>query len=144
MTIKQISIFVQNKQGRLAEIIDILGKNNINICALSIADTTDFGILRVIVDEPDKAEQILKEAGLAVTITSVIAVGIDDNPGGLAKPLHILSAKSVTIEYVYAFVSKSDHKAYVIIKVDDKDKAIEALIANNVPVMKHEELNRWL
>lgn len=92
MDVKQISVFLENKSGRLAEVTKILGENNIDISALSIADTTDFGILRLIVNDPDKAEKVLKENGFTVSSTNVIAIGVEDKPGGLSKALEILDA----------------------------------------------------
>lgn len=125
--IKQISIFVENKFGRLASIIDALGKNNIDISALSIADTTDFGILRIIVDKPEEAVLVLKENGVAVKCTDVIAVAIDDTPGGLSKVLEILTKEDITIDYMYAFVGKKEGKALMVVKTDDLEKTEKIL-----------------
>ena len=128
MIIKQISIFVENKSGRLAEITDIIAKNNINIRALSIADTTNFGILRIIVDDPNKVEQILKENEITVSITSVISICVEDKPGGLAKILKTLASDNIDIEYMYAFVSHQNaDKAYVIMRIEEDFKAMEIL-----------------
>ncbi|MBE6687919.1 MAG: ACT domain-containing protein [Ruminococcaceae bacterium] len=127
MIIKQISIFVENKHGRLADITEILARNNINILALSIADTTNFGILRVIVDNPEHAENVLKEAGLTVSITSVLAVTIDDTPGGLAGCLRLLADNSIPVEYAYAFVSQTANKACVILRIEKDFKALTVL-----------------
>ena len=128
MIIKQISIFVENKPGRLAEITDIIAKNNINMSALSLADTSNFGILRIIVDDPNKVEKILKENNVTVSITSVISICVEDRPGGLAEILKLLAAENIAIEYVYAFVSKQDAgKAYVIMRVEEDFKAMEIL-----------------
>jgi len=135
MTIKQLSIFVENKPGRLSEITEILHKNNIDIRALSIADTTNFGILRIIVDNPDKAQDVLKDAGFTVSLTNVIAIGVDDQPGGLSKIMKYLSDKDIGVEYMYAFVSKEDNSAYVIIRVEDNAKALEVLQNNHVPIL---------
>lgn len=125
--IKQISIFVENKFGRLASIIETLAKNNIDISALSIADTTDFGILRIIVDKPEEAVIVLKEHGVAVKCTDVIAVAIDDTPGGLSKILEILTNENITIDYMYAFVGKKEGKALMVVKTDDLEKTQEVL-----------------
>jgi hypothetical protein len=135
MLVKQISIFLENKSGRLAEVTRTLGENDIDISALSIADTTDFGILRLIVNKPEKAENILKESEFTVSITNVIAIGVQDKPGGLAKALEVLDRESIGIEYMYAFVSKTDDDALVILKVDDPDKAVKALMNNGVNVL---------
>ena len=121
MLVKQISIFLENKSGRLAEVTKVLGENNIDISALSIADTTDFGILRLIVNNPDKAEKVLKDNEFTVSCTSVIAIAVEDTPGGLAKALSILEEESIGIEYMYAFVGKADDEALVIIRVENPD-----------------------
>lgn len=130
MIIKQISIFVENKPGRLAEITDIIAKNNINIRALSVADTTHFGILRIIVDNPSEVERVLKEAGLTVSITSVITTCINDRPGGLAEVLKLLSAHDIQIEYMYAFIAKSDDEAYAVMRIEAEDAAVKLLSDN--------------
>jgi len=132
--IKQISIFIENKPGRLAQITEIIAKNNINMRALSLADTTNFGILRIIVDEPDKVEKILKENEMTVSITNVISVCVEDRPGGLAEILKILAKENIGIEYMYAFVSKENGEniknagsAYVIMRIEEDLKAMEIL-----------------
>ena len=127
MPIKQISVFVENKEGRLAEITETIAKAGVDIRALSIADTTDFGILRLIVDKPQETEKVLKEAGFTVSVTNVIAVGIDDVPGGFAKPMRVLANAHIDVEYMYAFISRDTKKAYVILRVNDNDTAIKAL-----------------
>lgn len=127
MLIKQISVFVENKPGRLAEITSVVAQVGVDIRAMSIADTTDFGILRLIVNRPDDAEKALKQAGMTVSITHVIAIGIDDTPGGFATAVKVLAENNITIEYMYAFISRDHKKAYVIIRVDDNQKAIDAL-----------------
>ncbi len=128
MIIKQISIFVENKAGRLAEITETIADAGIDIRALSIADTTDFGILRLIVDKPDEAALALKEAGLTVSITNVIAVGIDDTPGSFAKPMRYLANAGIDVEYMYAFISRDTEKAYVILRVADNEIATKVLL----------------
>ncbi|MGN1128150.1 MAG: ACT domain-containing protein [Candidatus Flemingiibacterium sp.] len=130
MIIKQISIFVENKPGRLAEITEIIAKNNINIRALCVADTTHFGILRIIVDNPEEVERILKDAGLTVSITSVITACIHDKPGGLASVLKLFADNGIQIEYMYAFIAKSDNEAYVVMRIEDEDTAAKLLHAN--------------
>ena len=130
MFIKQISIFVENKPGRLAEITEIIAKNNINIRALSVADTTHFGILRIIVDNPEEVERILRDAGLTVSITSVITACIHDRPGGLAEVLKLLSSRDIQIEYMYAFIAKSDNEAYVVMRIEAEDAAVKLLHDN--------------
>lgn len=135
MIIKQISIFVENKPGRLAEITETIAAAGIDIRAICIADTTDFGILRLIVDKPEQAALTLKEAGLTVSITNVIAVGIDDTPGAFSVPVRMLADAGIGIEYMYAFVSRDTKKAYVILRVSDNDAATKVLLENNVTLL---------
>lgn len=135
MTIKQLSVFVENKPGRLSEITDVLFQNGIDIRALSIADTTNFGILRLIVTTPDLAEKVLKEAGFTVSQTDVIAIGVSDEPGGLNSALHHLAGENVAVEYIYAFVSRTSKTAYVILSVNDCETALACLKKNNVPIL---------
>ena len=132
--IKQISIFVENKFGRLSSIIEVLGKNNIDISALSIADTTDFGILRIIVDKPEEAVIVLKEHGVAVKCTDVIAVAIDDTPGGLSKVLAKLTENNITIDYMYAFVGKKEGKALMVVKTDKMEESEKILSGSLVDI----------
>lgn len=140
MIIKQISIFVENKKGRLAEITETLAKAGANIRALSIADTTDFGILRLIVDDADKSAAALKEAGITVSITNVIAVGIDDKPGAFAVPMRILADAGIDVEYMYAFITRNSEKAYVILRVADNDAAAKVLMEKGVELIDEEKL----
>ena len=140
MLVKQISVFLENKSGRLAEVTDILGKQNIDISALSIADTTDFGILRLIVNKPAQAEETLKKEGFTVSCTDVIAISVADEPGGLAAALKALEEVSIGIEYMYAFVGKSTSEALVILRVEQPEKAAEALEKNNIRVLPAERV----
>ncbi|MCL6446768.1 MAG: ACT domain-containing protein [Armatimonadetes bacterium] len=140
MKIKQISLFLENKSGRLARVTRVLGGHNINIRALSIADTTDFGILRLIVNEPDLAYRVLKEAGFTVSATEVIAVEVADEPGGLARVLAVLEEAGLNIEYLYAFVQKTPRAALVVFRVEQLDEAIAALQAKGVRILKEEEV----
>ena len=135
MIIKQLSIFVENKKGRLADITEILSKAGANIRALSIADTTDFGILRIIVDSPDAAALALKEAGVTDSITNVIAVGIDDVPGAFARPMRILADADIDVVYMYAFITRKSEKAYVILRVADNDAAAKVLLEKGVELL---------
>lgn len=135
MLIKQLSIFVENKAGRLAEITDIIAKAGIDIRALSIADTTNFGILRIIVDKPDEAEKVLKEAGLTVSLTNVIAIGIPDQPGGFSNAMKCLADAGMGVEYMYAFISRDKGRAYVILRVNDDKRAIEVLEQGGVEIL---------
>lgn len=136
MWVKQISVFLENKSGRLAAVTRVLGENGINIRALSIADTSDFGILRLIVDDPPRAYAVLKEAGFTVSVTDVMAVEIPDTPGGLADVLDILGRAGANIEYLYAFVSKSAGNALVLFKVEDVETAARALQEKGITVPK--------
>ena len=137
--VKQISVFVENKSGRLAEVTRLLGENNIDISALSIADTTDFGILRIIVNKPEEAEKILRENELTVTITEVIAIAIEDQPGSLARALKFLDNSQIGIEYMYAFVGKATNEAFVILRTENPQKAIDVLIKENIRVLDAKE-----
>lgn len=140
MIIKQISIFVENKRGRLAEITKVLRDNQIDIRALSVADTKDFGILRLIVNNPDKAVEVLKEDGFTVSLTKVISIGIDDVPGGLYKAMDILDKNDISVEYMYAFISRCEKTAYVIMRVEDNEKAIDVLTREGFKIMKSDEI----
>lgn len=140
MIIKQISVFVENKQGRLEEITGVLEKNQIDIRALCVADTKDFGILRLIVNKPDLAVEALKKDGFTVSLTSVISIGIDDTPGGLHKALEVLDDSEISVEYMYAFLSRSEKTAYVILRVEDNERAIKVLSGNNFKIMTHDEI----
>ncbi|MGN0605490.1 MAG: acetolactate synthase [Oscillospiraceae bacterium] len=142
MLIKQISIFVENKQGRLSAILNILRDNDIDIRALSIADTMDFGILRLIVNNYDKAYEVLKNHECTVTVTDVIGVGISDEPGGLSKVMEMLDQNQINIEYMYAFITENNGTANVILRVEDNDKAIGVLTRNNVRVLTTEEVQK--
>ena len=139
MVIKQLSVFVENQPGRLAEVTDVLSKNDIDIRALSIADTTNFGILRLIVDHPARAESRLKEQGFTVSQTDVIGVGITDQPGGLAVALRILADEGITVEYMYAFVSKAEKTAFVILRVENNAQAEQVLSAKGIPILSSED-----
>ncbi len=140
MKIKQISVFLENKSGRLSEVTRILGDRGLNIRALSLADTANFGILRLIINEPDEAVKVLKEQGFTVSETEVLAVEIPDVPGGLAAVLEILVGEAINIEYTYAFVGKSQENALVVFKVEDIDRAIRALQAKNIRLLTGEEV----
>ena len=122
---KQLSVFVENKVGRLSAVLDVLKNNEIDISALSLADTAEYGILRLVVDKPDEAVAALKESGVMVKCTQVIAAAMDDAPGGLAYLLELLTNANVGIEYMYAFIGKSEGKAWTVIRVDDYEMAVE-------------------
>lgn len=140
MQIQQISIFVENKSGRLAEITETLAGRNVDIRAVSIADTSDFGILRLIVDKPKEAVEALKAAGFTASLTSVIAMGIDDKPGEFAKALRVLADNKIGVEYMYAFISRERGKAFVILRVDDSERALAVLKQNQITILSAEEI----
>jgi hypothetical protein len=140
MYIKQLSVFVENKDGRLAEITTIIANAGIDIRALSIADTTDFGILRLVVDKPYEAEKILKEAGLTVSLTDVIAIGIPDRPGGFAETITAVANQAVAVEYMYAFISREQDRAYLIMRVADNETATAALKAQGWDLLDGESV----
>ncbi len=142
MYIKQLSVFVENKSGRLAEITSIIAEKGIDIRALSIADTTDFGILRLVVDRPDEAEKALKEAGLTVSLTNVIAVGIPDRPGGFAETLTAVADKDVGVEYMYAYVARDSNRAFLVMRVLDNEKAIAALSAHGCELLDEDTVSQ--
>ncbi|MCL2790024.1 MAG: ACT domain-containing protein [Desulfobulbus sp.] len=127
MRVEQIAVFLENKSGRLAEITSILAENGINIRALSVADTADFGILRLIVDKVDLAKEVLRAGGFTVGKTNVVAVEVPDRSGGLAGVLKVAHEVGLNVEYMYAFVNKSGADAVLIFRFDEMDKAIAVL-----------------
>lgn len=135
MIIKQLSVFLENRAGRLTELTGILAENDINISAFSIADTTDFGILRVITGKPELAADVLKEKGFAVKITEVIGMIVPNKPGGLHKALQILTDNGISIEYMYAFASAND-RATAVIRTDAPQKAIEVLQLHKMELLQ--------
>ena len=142
MKVKQISVFLENKSGRLAKVTKILGANRINIRALSLADTTDFGILRLIVNHPEQALTVLRQEGLTVRETQVLAVEMPDQPGGLAGVLQELDDKGINIEYMYAFVGKTAERAIVVFRVEEVDRAIQLLRDSDVHLLGERDLDQ--
>ena len=140
MTMKQLSVFVENKPGTLAEITGILGANDIDMWALSVAATERYGILRLIVNNPQKAEDALKAAGFKVSLTDVIAIAVSHKPGGLSEALKYVAQAGIAVEYMYAFVSPKADTAYVILRVQDNQKAILALQQGGILVIRGEEV----
>lgn len=136
MQAEQISIFLENKAGRLSEVTGILWQNQVNIRALAVADTTDFGVLRLIVDDNAKAEQVLKNAGFTVRKTKVVAVEVADQPGGLHSILEMLYKAGINVEYMYAFVRQSGDNAVMIFRFDQPEEAIDVLSQNGVTIVE--------
>ncbi len=141
MKVNQISVFLENKSGRLADVTRTLADNGINIRALSIADTIDYGLLRLIVNDPARATEVLTEQGFTVAKTEVLAIEIPDRPGGMAGIIDILSAKGFNIEYMYAFVGRSGEHAIVIFRIEPVDQAIEVLKEGGVRILTGDELH---
>lgn len=123
MIIKQLSVFLENKKGRICAAADLLAQNHINIRALSLADTSEFGILRLIVDKPEEGKRILSEAGIVVRVTDVLSLTMEDTPGSTLGVLRLLSESGISVEYMYAFTGKSDGKAIMIIQAEDLEAA---------------------
>ncbi|MCF8075947.1 MAG: ACT domain-containing protein [Desulfotignum sp.] len=142
MLAEQISIFIENKEGRLAEVTAILRDANVNIRALSLADTTDFGVLRLIVNDNEKAEQALRKEGFTVGRTKVLAVEVSDEPGGLNKVLDPLWMQNVNVEYMYAFANPQCQNAIMVFRFDDHDKALEILEKHQIKVITTEDISR--
>ena len=140
MKVEQIAIFLENKSGRMADITAILAQNGINIRAMSLADTADFGILRIIVNDTGSAQKILKENGFTVGITEVIVVEVNDKPGGLAKVLQIIKDGALNIEYMYAFTQKSGETGLIIFRFDELDDAINTLVKSGVRLLSGDEV----
>lgn len=127
MAIKQITVFVQNKKGTVVSVTDVLSKNNVNLRALSIAETEDFGILRLIVNDEQKAEKVLMENGYLIKVIDVLGVKIGDEPGKLTAALDILDKANINVEYLYAFMARTEKHAYVVLRVEENEEAEAAL-----------------
>lgn len=140
MKVKQISVFLENKSGRLEEVTKILAEHNVDIRALSLADTRDYGILRLIVNDHAKAYHLLKDSNFTVQETDVVAAEVPDKPGGLAGILRSLNSMKISVEYMYAFVERKGDKAIMIFRFENVDQAIEALKGSDVRLLKGEEV----
>lgn len=140
MFVKQISVFVENKTGRLAEIMNLLKESSIDIKALTVADTADFGIIRLVVNDTEKAISVLKNSSCTATVTDVIAFTISDEPGALYEVMDILQAGNVNIKYLYAVNGKSSGKADFVVRVSDNEAALKALTESGVTVISHKEI----
>jgi len=140
MLVKQISVFLENKSGRLAEVTKSLSENAIDIRALYIADTAEYGILRMIVDKPEDALKLLTDKGFTVSSTNVIAIAVADVPGTLDNALEVLSSNNISLEYLYAFVGRASSDAIVVIRVEDPDKAVGILTKAGIRVIESREV----
>ncbi|MGA7744531.1 MAG: ACT domain-containing protein [Polyangia bacterium] len=140
MKVEQITVFLENQSGRLADVASILAAAGVNIRALSLADSADFGILRLIVNDTDKATQVLKAQGFTVAKTEVVGVQVPDRPGGLAEILNAMKGKQVNVEYMYAFVHKSAVDATIIFRFDDLEKGIACLQQAGIKILQGQDL----
>jgi hypothetical protein len=141
MSIQQISVFLENRQGSLEAFCALLGEHGIDLTALSIADTTDFGILRAIVSDSEQTLKLVRQAGYTANLTDVLAVAVPDTPGGLAGVLHCLGQGGVSIEYLYSLVRRVDHMAIIVFKVDQPQRAAELLGAQGLRLLAREEVS---
>lgn len=140
MAIKQLSIFVQNREGALVSVTDAIAKANVDIRAMSVADTNDFGIFRLIVTDYDSAKAALEDANCFVSITEVVGVAVEDEPGALAKVVKVLADHNINIEYMYAFITVSKKYAYVVLRVEDNAAAEQILVENGVKLVSEEDI----
>ena len=139
MPIKQVSVFLENNSGRLHKALYTLKSYNIDIRALSIADTSEFGILRMIVSNPDKAKDALEKEQFAVSLAEVLAIEVEDQPGGLEAALDLINEENINVEYIYAFVEKKTQKALVVLRTENNDKSQEILTSNGFSLLNQDE-----
>ena len=144
MKLKQISLFLENKRGALSEPVKLLAKARCNLLTLSLADAQQFGILRLIVDDWEKAKKLLEQHGLAVKITDMVAIEVADQPGGLADILNAVEKAGINVEYMYAFTVKQEHKGVLVFRFDDPERAIAALQKAGLTVVGHGDLEKRL
>ena len=142
MSVRQISIFLENRRGRLLAVTECLGKHKINIQALSVADTSEFGILRMIVSHPEEALKVLKENDFTVNLSAVIAVEVPDVPGGFNSILTLLQAADVNVEYAYAFCGGNGKSAFIVFRVDNQEAAVEALDNSGIKTLEEADLGK--
>lgn len=135
MGIKQVSVFVENKKGSLHEITDLLAKANVDLRSMCIADTSDYGIVRMIADDAERAQKVLCDAGHTANIRTVTAFAVPDEPGGLAKALNLLESNGVNIEYLYALITTATDKAYTVMRSDDTEKAESVLLESGIELL---------
>lgn len=143
MKIIQVSVFLENKKGRIYDAVNTLGQAEINIKALTIAENEEFGILRMVLDKPNDAVDILKKRGFVASITDIVAVEVNDRPGGLASVLKVLDENGINLEYMYAFVEKTASNAIVVFRFDDIDRAIEVLTKNNIRILGKNDIQAF-
>ena len=142
MAIKQLTVFVQNKKGTVVSVTDILSQNNINLRALSIAETQDFGILRMIVNDENTAENVLRENGYLIKVIDVVGVKIGDKPGKLTEALSVLDKADINVEYMYAFMARTEKHAYVVLRVENNDIAEAALVGAGFKMISEADINK--
>ena len=142
MAIKQLTVFIQNKKGTVVSVTEILAKNDINLRALSIAETQDFGILRLIVSDEVKAEKVLGENGYLIKVIDVVGVKIGDAPGKLTAALDVLDKANINVEYLYAFMARTEKHAYVVLRVEDNEEAESILISAGFKMISEADINK--
>ena len=140
MAIKQLSVFVENKQGSLHDITDALAQANINLRSMCVADTSNYGIVRIIADEPDRAKELLDKQGQAANVRRVNAFAVPDQPGGLARVLRLLESQGVNIDYMYALITSEEGKAYSVMRTDDTDRTDGILLENGIELLDMSKL----
>ena len=142
MAIKQLTVFVPNRKGTIVAVTDVLAKNNINMRALSIAETEDFGILRLIVNDEKAAEKVLEEQGYLIKVVDVVGVKIGDEPGKLTEALNVLDKSDINVEYLYAFMARTEKHAYVVLRVENNEKAETALVNEEFKLITEADINK--
>ena len=142
MAIKQLTVFVPNRKGTIVEVTDILSKNNINMRALSIAETEDFGILRLIVNDEKAAEKVLSEQNYLIKVVDVVGVKIGDEPGKLKVALYVLDKADINVEYLYAFMARTEKHAYVVLRVENNEVAETALTSAGFKLITEADINK--
>ena len=142
MAIKQLTVFIQNKKGTVVSVTEILAQNNINLRALSIAETQDFGILRLIVNDEEAAEKVLKENGYLIKVIDVVGVKIGDAPGKLTAALDVLDKANINVEYLYAFMARTEKHAYVVLRVEENEEAESVLASAGFKLITEADVNK--
>jgi hypothetical protein len=140
MKINQISVFLENKEGRIYEVCELLGAHDINIDALNIAESEGFGVLRMIVNKPKAAMAVLKEKGFSANQTDILAVEVEDRPGGLADVLRVISTNQLNVEYMYGFTLRKSDRALMVFRFDDPEKAAKTLQANQIRIIRGSDI----